>query len=336
MNMDYPRISFITGDGIGPEISQATMRIVDESSARIDWDVVEVFPREEDGGKILDRMIGSVRENRVGIKGPITTPIGTGYSSLTVALRKKLELYANVRPVKLLPWVGPEVAGEEIDLVTIRENTEGLYFGVEHTVRDKYAQAIKLTTREASERVSRFAFDYALHEGRDKVTVVHKANILKEADGMFLDAARKVSGDYRGEVELDEKIVDNMAMQLVLNPEEYDVLLAPNLYGDILSDLTAGLMGGLGLAPGGNFGDDYVVFEAVHGSAPDIAGQDIANPIGLLRSTVMALRHLDQESAADQIENAIIKTLIEEKDLTPDLGGNGTTEDMVDRIIEGL
>lgn len=330
--MATPRVSFITGDGIGPEISRATMRVVDASSAEVDWDIVEVYPGEEDGDEILNRMITSVQENGVGIKGPITTPVGTGYSSLTVAMRKKLNLYANVRPVRRLPNLGPEL-GAEVDLVTVRENTEGLYFGVEHTVDGKYAEAIKLTTWEASERVARFAFDYAASNGRKKVTAVHKANILKEVDGMFLRAAREVSEDYEGEVILDEKIVDNMAMQLVLHPEEYDVLLAPNLYGDILSDLTAGLMGGLGVAPGGNFGDDYVVFEAVHGSAPDIAGENVANPIGLLRSTLMCLRYLQQGDAADEIGGALKELLTEGEVLTPDLGGAGTTDEMTDRII---
>ncbi|MBS3787263.1 isocitrate/isopropylmalate dehydrogenase family protein [Candidatus Bipolaricaulota bacterium] len=330
--MEQVKVSLITGDGIGPEISRATRRIIDSSSAKIDWEIVETNPRQEDGDVIIDRMISSIEETSVGLKGPITTPIGSGYSSLTVALRKKLNLYANVRPVKKLLGLGPNFQAGDVDLVTVRENTEGLYSGIEHEIAGEYAESIKLVTRKGSEKIARFAFEYAKSEEREKVTAIHKANILKQSDGLFLDTARGISRDYPG-IKLDEKIVDNMAMQLILHPEDYEILLAPNLYGDILSDLSAGLIGGLGVAPGGNFGDDLVVFEAVHGSAPDIAGQNVANPLGLLRSGIMMLNHVDQPEAAGEIEAAVDKVLEEREVLTPDLGGNSTTTELTDEII---
>ncbi len=333
--MPTPRVSLIKGDGIGPEISRAVRKIIDRSTGDIDWEIIETNPQQEEGEVIIDRMTSSLEDTNVGIKGPITTPIGSGYSSLTVALRKELNLYANVRPVKKLPGLGPSFQNGEVDLVTVRENTEGLYSGIEHEVSGEYAESVKLTTRKGSERIARFAFKYAKKEGRGKVTAIHKANILKKSDGLFLEAARKVSQDYP-DVELDEKIVDNMAMQLILRPEDYEVLLAPNLYGDILSDLSAGLIGGLGVAPGGNFGDEVVVFEAVHGSAPDIAGQNVANPLGLLRSGVMMLEYVDQLDAARQIESAIEEVLEQRKVLTPDLGGEATTTELTDEIIKHL
>ena len=333
--MAQRKVTLITGDGIGPEISRSTRRIIDSSTGSIDWEVIEAKPQEEDGDVIFDRMVRSLQKTSVGIKGPITTPIGYGYSSLTVALRKELNLYANVRPVKKLPGLGPNFKGGEVDLITVRENTEGLYSGIEHEVSGEYAESIKLTSKRGSDRIAKFAFEYAKREERSKVTAVHKANILKKSDGLFLDSARKVSKDYPG-IDLDEKIVDNMAMQLVLHPEDYEVLLAPNLYGDILSDLSAGLIGGLGVAPGGNFGDEVVVFEAVHGSAPDIAGEDIANPVGLLRSGLMMLEYLDQPEAATQIESALKEVLENGTALTPDMGGDSTTTELTDAIIERL
>lgn len=329
--MAKDKVTFITGDGIGPEISRAVRRVVDASSGEIDWEIVETNPKEEPGEEIISRMESSLEETSVGIKGPITTPIGSGYSSLTVALRKRLELYANVRPVKRLPGLGPDLQGE-VDLVTVRENTEGLYSGIEHTVDDEYAESVKLATRKGSRRVAKFAFEYAENESRNKVTAVHKANILKQSDGLFLDCAREVSEDHP-ETEYEEKIVDNMAMQLLLRPEDFDVLLAPNLYGDILSDLSAGLIGGLGVAPGGNFGDEKVVFEAVHGSAPDIAGQNVANPVGLLRSAIMMLEYVDQEEAAEEIDAAIREVLDRGEVLTPDLGGASSTTEFTDEMI---
>lgn len=331
--MDKPRISLITGDGIGPEVSKAMRKVVDASSARINWELIALGSEKESGEEILKRMISSLSKNKVGIKGPITTSIGMGHSSLTVTLRKKLGLFANVRPVKSLPGLGPDLTDREIDLVMIRENTEGLYYGVEHRFDDEFAEAIRLTTYKASEKIARFAFEYALSFSRDKVTVIHKANILKETDGLFLETVRSVSKDYKS-IELEEKIVDNMALQLLVNPEEFDVLLAPNLYGDILSDLTAGLIGGLGVAPGGNFGDDYVVFEAVHGTAPDIAGKNVANPLGLIRSAVIMLSYLDQDRPAAEINAAIERLLTKGDLLTPDLGGTASTSEMVDRIID--
>jgi len=333
--MEKARVSLITGDGIGPEISEATRAIIDNSVGNIDWEVVEAKPQEEDGEVIFERMLASLKKTSIGIKGPITTPIGSGYSSLTVALRKELNLYANVRPVKKLPGIGPDFRIGEVDLVTVRENTEGLYCGIEHEIQGEFAESIKLTSKKGSERIAKFAFEYAKREGRTKVTAVHKANILKKSDGLFLDVARRVSRNYP-DIELDEKIVDNMAMQLVLHPEDYEVLLAPNLYGDILSDFSAGLIGGLGVAPGGNFGDDVVVFEAVHGSAPDIAGKNIANPLGLLRSGVMMLEYVNQSEAVEQIETSVEEVLKEGEVLTPDLGGNATTTEFTEEIINHL
>ncbi len=332
--MEKSAVSLITGDGIGPEISRATREIIDSSSAKIDWEIIETNPGKEDGEEIISRMVSSVEKTGVGIKGPITTPIGSGYSSLTVATRKRLNLYANVRPVQRLPGLGPDL-GRNVDLVTVRENTEGLYSGIEHEVGDEYAESTKLISRKGSERVARFAFEYAVRENRDKVTAIHKANILKKSDGLFLDVAEETSKDYP-EIDFEEKIVDNMAMQLILRPEDFDVLLAPNLYGDILSDLSAGLIGGLGVAPGGNFGDDRVIFEAVHGSAPDIAGENVANPLGLLRSGIMMLDYIDQGEAAVQIESAIKKVLSEGNSLTPDLGGSASTTEFTEAIINCL
>lgn len=332
--MEKSAVSLITGDGIGPEISRATREIIDSSSAKIDWEIIETNPGKEDGEEIISRMVSSVEKTGVGIKGPITTPIGSGYSSLTVATRKRLNLYANVRPVQRLPGLGPDL-GRNVDLVTVRENTEGLYSGIEHEVGDEYAESTKLISRKGSERVARFAFEYAVRENRDKVTAIHKANILKKSDGLFLDVAEETSKDYP-EIDFEEKIVDNMAMQLILRPEDFDVLLAPNLYGDILSDLSAGLIGGLGVAPGGNFGDDRVIFEAVHGSAPDIAGENVANPLGLLRSGIMMLDYIDQGEAAGQIESAIKKVLSEGNSLTPDLGGSASTTEFTEAIINCL
>ncbi len=333
--MAKTRISLITGDGIGPEISRATRRVIDRSAGKINWEVIETDPREEDGEKIVDRMVSSLQDTGVGIKGPITTPIGTGYSSLTVALRKRLNLYANVRPAERLPGLGPNLQDEEVDLVTIRENTEGLYSGIEHEITNEYAESIKLTTKGGSKRIAEFAFEYARQEGREKVTAIHKANILKKTDGLFLNSAREVSKSFP-EIEFEEKIVDNMAMQLILRPGDFEILLAPNLYGDILSDLTAGLIGGLGVAPGGNFGKDVVVFEAVHGSAPDIAGQNVANPLGFLRSGIMMLEYVNQPQAAHQIESAMGEVLSLGEAMTPDLGGNSTTSDVADAIINHL
>lgn len=333
--MRSTRVSLIAGDGIGPEISRATKRVIDSSSGSIDWEVIKTDPREEAGEEIVSRMVDSVQETGVGIKGPITTPVGSGYDSLTVAMRKELGLYANVRPVKPLPNLGRDLQGGEVDLVTVRENTEGLYSGIEHVIGDDYAESIKLTTREGSERIAKFAFEYALKEGREKVTAVHKANVLKKTDGMFLKIAEETSEDYPG-VDFEDKIVDNMALQLFQRPEDYEVLLAPNLYGDILSDLSAGLIGGLGVAPGGNYGEDTVVFEAVHGSAPDIAGQNVANPLGLIRSGIMMLEQVGQEEAASNIDSAIEDVLSRGEVLTPDLGGSSSTCEIAEAIIRRL
>jgi isocitrate dehydrogenase (NAD+) len=329
----------IAGDGIGPEISNAVAKIIDAAGVKINWDKVEAGAgvMEKYGTPLPEQVFESIRKNKVALKGPITTPVGSGFRSVNVAIRKELELYANVRPLKIH---AEKFANKpNIDMVVFRENTEGLYVGIEHYVGDEAAESIKIITRKASRRIVRSAFEYAVRENRKKVTAVHKANILKFSDGLFLEEARKVAAEYaesNPEIEFDDKIVDNMCMQMVQYPEQYDVLVMPNLYGDIVSDLGAGLIGGLGLAPGMNLGDDIAVFEAVHGSAPDIAGQNKANPVALLFSAVLMLRHLGEKEAADKIENAASEVLNEGKVLTADLGGSSSTDEITDAIIARL
>lgn len=332
-------VTMIAGDGIGPEISNAVAKIIDAAGVKINWDKVEAGAgvMEKYGTPLPEQVFESIRKNKVALKGPITTPVGSGFRSVNVAIRKELELYANVRPLKIH---AKKFANKpNIDMVVFRENTEGLYVGIEHYVGDEAAESIKIITRKASRRIVRSAFEYAVRENRKKVTAVHKANILKFSDGLFLEEARKVAAEYaesNPEIEFDDKIVDNMCMQMVQYPEQYDVLVMPNLYGDIVSDLGAGLIGGLGLAPGMNLGDDIAVFEAVHGSAPDIAGQNKANPVALLFSAVLMLRHLGEKEAADKIENAASDVLNEGKVLTADLGGTSSTDEITDAIIARL
>ncbi len=332
-------VTMIAGDGIGPEISNAVAKIIDAAGVKINWDKVEAGAgvMEKYGTPLPEQVFESIRKNKVALKGPITTPVGSGFRSVNVAIRKELELYANVRPLKIH---AEKFANKpNIDMVVFRENTEGLYVGIEHYVGDEAAESIKIITRKASRRIVRSAFEYAVRENRKKVTAVHKANILKFSDGLFLEEARKVAAEYaesNPEIEFDDKIVDNMCMQMVQYPEQYDVLVMPNLYGDIVSDLGAGLIGGLGLAPGMNLGDDIAVFEAVHGSAPDIAGQNKANPVALLFSAVLMLRHLGEKEAADKIENAASEVLNEGKVLTADLGGSSSTDEITDAIIARL
>ena len=331
------RITLISGDGIGPEISKAATRIIDATSTGVDCEWIEheagIRAYEKTGNPLPPELLDSIRENKVAFKGPLTTLVGEGFPSANVALRKELDLYSNLRPVKSV--AGVESRFEGVDLVIVRENTEDLYSGIEHMIMPGVSQGLKVITSYASIRIARCAFDYAKRRGRKKVTAVHKANIMKITDGLFLDSARQVSEDYPG-IEFDDKIVDNLAMQLVLNPNQFDVLLLSNLYGDIVSDLCAGLVGGLGMVPAANIGEDYAVFEAVHGSAPDIAGKGIANPTALTFSGVLMLRHLGENDAADRILKATFRVLEAGKVRTPDLGGKASTQEYADAIISEL
>jgi isocitrate dehydrogenase (NAD+) len=320
-------VTLIPGDGIGPELAEATKTVLAATGIGFDWDVQEAGEATiaSEGTPLPDRVIESIRRNGVGLKGPITTPVGTGFRSVNVSLRKELELYANVRPARTM--AGVESRYENVDLIIVRENTEDLYAGVEHMVGADAAESIKIITRAASQRIARYAFEYAVKNGRRKVTAVHKANIMKLSDGLFLEAAGQVAAEYAGRVEFEDRIVDNMCMQLVQKPELYDVLVLPNLYGDIVSDLAAGLVGGLGVAPGANIGEKAAVFEPVHGSAPKYAGQNKANPTALILSAALMLRHLGETSAADAVETAVRDVIAEGRTVTYDLGGStGTRE----------
>ena len=326
------KITWIPGDGVGPEISDASRAVIDASGVDIAWEIVDagVDVMEQYGTPLPDHVLESVRRNKIAIKGPITTPVGSGFRSVNVALRKALDLYANLRPAKSLP--GVKTRFEDIDLVIVRENTEDLYAGIEHMVTDDAAESIKIITGKASRRIVKFAFEYALQEGRKKVTAVHKANIMKCTDGLFLAAAREVAEGYP-QIEFEDRIVDNMCMQLVIKPELYDVLVLPNLYGDIISDLCAGMVGGLGVAPGANIGEGIAVFEPVHGSAPKYKGMNKVNPLALLQSGILMLRYINEREAADRIYKAMIAVLEEGSKVTYDLGGSATTSQMAEAII---
>ena len=330
------KITLIPGDGIGYEISESLVKIFDAAKVPIEFETEnagsDVY--EKTGELIPESLYESVERNKIAIKGPITTPIGKGFRSINVYLRKKYDLYTNFRPSRNLP--GIETRYDNIDLAIFRENTEGIYIGEEkyENEEETSAIAVKRITRKGSERIIRSAFEYAKNNGISKVTVVHKANILKFTDGMFLDIAREISKEYEN-IQLEELIIDNMCMQLVTNPERFKVIVTMNLYGDILSDLVAGLVGGLGVAPGANIGDDIAIFEAVHGSAPDIAGQNKANPLALLLSSIEMLKYLKLDNFAKNIENAILKTLTDGCK-TADLGGSATTTEFTDKIIENL
>ncbi len=327
------RVTCIPGDGIGPEIMAATKVAVAATGVQIEWIDVEAGAdvMEKYGTPLPQAVIDSVRDTKVAIKGPITTPVGSGFRSVNVGLRKELDLYANLRPAVTIPGVVSRYEG--VDLVIVRENTEDLYAGVEHMVGKDAAESIKIITRVGSERIARFAFDYARREKRKKVTAVHKANIMKCTDGLFLDVAREVAAGYP-DIEFEDRIVDNMCMQLVQKPELYDVLLCPNLYGDIVSDLCAGLVGGLGVAPGANIGLEMAVFEPVHGSAPKYAGLDKADPTALVLSAVLMLAHLGEAAAAHALFEAVRTVIGEGKRVTYDLGGTSGTKDMGEAIAE--
>jgi isocitrate dehydrogenase (NAD+) len=326
------RVTLIPGDGIGPELAEATRHVLEASGVAFEWEVVDAGEAvmAAHGTPLPDHVLDSIRRNKVALKGPITTPVGEGFRSVNVTLRQALNLYANLRPARSIK--GLDTRYEDVDLVIVRENTEDLYAGIEHRVGRDAAESIKIITREASERIARFAFDYAVANGRRKVTAVHKANIMKLSDGLFLESARTVAAEYEGRVEFEDRIVDNMCMQLVQKPDLYDVLVLPNLYGDIVSDLAAGLVGGLGVAPGANIGHDGAVFEPVHGSAPKYAGQNKANPTALILSGVLMLRHLGEIDAAVRVENALRDVIAEGRTVTYDLGGSAGTREFGEAV----
>ena len=327
-------ITLINGDGIGPEISQSVVKIIEKSGLEIDWDIQTAGSDviESEGTPLPQRVLESIKKNKVALKAPVTTPIGKGFRSVNVQLRKDLDLYANLRPCKNLP--GIDTRFKDVNLVVVRENTEDLYAGVEEQIDENTAHSIKIITRKASERICKFAFDYAVKNNRKEVCVVTKANIMKLSDGLFLDSYRKVAQNYP-QIQTREILVDNLCMQLVQDPTKFDVLVLPNLYGDIVSDLTAGLIGGLGVAQGANIGLDCAVFEPVHGSAPDIKGQNKANPTALLLSAIEMLRYINEDNYAQKIENALFKTL-SQGFKTKDIGGNLTTTEFTDKIISNL
>ena len=326
------KVTLIPGDGIGPEVTDAARRIIEATGVNIQWEVVIAGHKALEKYKTVlpDIVFDSIRRNKVALKGPVGTPIGEGFRSVSVTIRKTLDLYANLRPAKSFPGVKSRYEG--IDIVVIRENTEDLYSGLEHEVAPGVVETLKVITERASLRIANFAFRFAKRRGRKKVTAIHKANIMKLSDGLFLDCVRRVSRDYP-EIEYEEVIVDNACMQLVLNPTRFDVLLTENLYGDIVSEICAGLVGGLGFAPGANIGDNYAVFEAAHGSAPDIAGKNLANPIAITLSGALLLKYIGENKEAKIIEQAISKVLARGEVLTKDIGGNATTTELRDAII---
>ena len=330
-----PKVTLIPGDGIGPEISQAVQQIFSAAHAPIEWELCFAGQAgiSQFGDPLPEATIRSIQQNRLALKGPLTTQIGKGYRSINVTLRQSFDLYFNLRPVKSLKGIKSRY--QDIDLVIFRENTEDLYAGIEHKVGDEAAESIKIITKKASLRIAKAAFSYAASQGRKKVTAVHKANIMKCSDGLFLDCAREIAAQYP-QLSYEEVIIDNMCMQLVMFPEKYDVLLAPNLYGDIISDLCAGLAGGLGVVPGANVGENCAIFEAVHGTAPDIAGKNIANPVAMLLSGLLLLEHIGENEIASRIRSATEAILMEGKVLTPDLGGKSTTTEMASAIIGKL
>ena len=328
-------ITLIPGDGIGPEIIAATVRVIEATGVEVEWEtqIIGAYALEKFGVTIPEETIASIKRNKVALKGPLATPVGKGFTSVNVGLRKALDLYANVRPIKALPNV--ECRYPELDLIIVRENTEDLYAGLEHVVVPGVVESIKIITEKASTRIAKYAFEHATNMGRKRVTAMHKANIMKLSDGLFLECFYNVAKNYP-DIEADDKIIDNACMQLVMRPEQFDVMVLENLYGDIVSDLCAGLIGGLGLAPGANIGEQGAVFEAVHGSAPDIAGQGIANPTAIMMSALIMLRHIGEDDAAVSFENALMDVFKEGKVRTKDLGGTASTSDFATAIIEKL
>lgn len=328
-------VTLIPGDGIGPEISQSVQKIISAAGVEINWDVQSAGAdvAQKEGTPLPQRVIDSIKKNKVALKAPVTTPIGKGFRSVNVALRKELDLYANIRPCKNIDGIKTPFDG--VNLVVVRENTEDLYAGIERQIDANTAESIKIITRKASLRIAKYAFDYAKNNNRKTVHAVTKANICKLTDGLFLECAREIAQQYP-DIEYKEILVDNLCMQLVQNPQKFDVLVLPNLYGDIVSDLTAGLIGGLGVAQGANIGEDCAVFEPVHGSAPDIKGQNKANPTALLLCAINMLRHIGETAGADRIEKALYSVLAQGRVLTGDLGGSALTDEFTDEIIKQL
>jgi isocitrate dehydrogenase (NAD+) len=333
--MSKTTVTLLPGDGIGPEVSRAAVRVLDAAGADLVWEphIAGTEALEKYGNPLPPEVLESIRRNGVALKGPITTEVGKGFKSINVQLRQELDLYANLRPSRSLPSIPSRFEG--VDIVVVRENTEDLYSGLEHVVVPGVVESLKIITEKASLRIARFAFEYARRHGRKRVTAVHKANIMKLSDGLFLDCFRRVAQEYP-EIQADDKIVDNMCMQLVMRPEEWDMLLMENLYGDIVSDLCAGLVGGLGVVPGGNIGLEVAIFEAVHGSAPDIAGKDLANPLALIRSGIMMLYHLQKDAAAERVRAALREVVVNRRIRTRDLGGEASTTEFTDAVVAAL
>ena len=329
------KITLIPGDGIGPEVTKATVRILEATGLKFEWESFQAGAEayEKYHEYMPKELLDSIDHTRVALKGPVTTPVGGGFASINVALRKKFELYANFRPIRNLPHIPTRYP--DVDLIILRENTEGLYSGIEHEVVPGVVESLKIITEKASTRIARFAFEYARKNSRKKITAIHKANIMKMSDGLFIRCSRNVSKDYP-EITYGEHIVDNTCMQLVMNPYQYDVLLLENLYGDIISDLCAAFVGGLGFVPGANIGDQHAIFEAVHGSAPDIAGKDLANPTAVLRSGLLMLRHIGEYDAALKIRNALEKVYRDRNKLTHDVGGKAGTSEFADHVIAAM
>jgi isocitrate dehydrogenase (NAD+) len=333
--MKKHKVTLIPGDGIGPEVTGAAISVMRAAGVQFEWEsfVVGAEALSRFGDPLPQDLFESIKRTRVALKGPVMTPIGTGFVSANVRLRKALDLYANLRPIKSLKGVKSRY--EDVDLIVVRENTEDLYSGLEHEVVPGVVESLKIITDRASRRIAHFAFEHARREGRKVVTAIHKANIMKMSDGLFLNCFREVARDYP-EIEANDMIVDNACMQMVMNPNQFDVLLLENLYGDIMSDLGAGLVGGLGIVPGANIGEDIAVFEAVHGSAPTIAGRGIANPTALIQTAVLMLKHIGEREAADKIQRALEKILADGQTLTRDLGGDATTIEFTEAIIRAL
>ena len=331
------KVTLIPGDGIGPEVSEAARRAVDATGVKIDWEIAELNSDLilKTGQSLPQSVVDSIERTGIGLKGPVTTPIGGGYTSVNVGLRKRLDLYANVRPVHSLPGVASRFADVNIDMVIFRENTEDLYSGLEQEVVKDVVTGLKVITRVASIRIAEYAFKFTALTNRKKVTAIHKANIMKLADGLFLRCCREVAARYP-EIEYSEMIVDNASMQLVMRPEQFDVLLLPNLYGDIVSDLAAGLVGGLGMVPGANMGEKCAVFEAVHGSAPDIAGRSVANPTAMILSAVLMLQHMKELEAAKRLQTAVERVYAGKTNVTADVGGTATTTQFTDSVIAAM
>jgi isocitrate dehydrogenase (NAD+) len=331
------QITLIPGDGVGPEVTAATVRAVEATGVSIEWEVANAGARAlaETGSLLPDSVLQSLERTRVGLKGPVATPIGGGHQSINVALRKRLDLFVNFRPVKMMPGLKSRFADLAIDMIIFRENTEDLYSGLEHEVVPGVVESLKVITKVASTRIARATFEYARREGRKKVTAVHKANIMKLSDGLFLQCCREAAAQFP-EVKYNELIVDNCCMQLVMRPETFDLLVLPNLYGDIVSDLTAGLVGGLGIVPGANLGESHAIFEAVHGTAPDIVGKGLANPTALMQSAVLMLAHVGEREASQRLQKAVQTVYEEGKRLTGDVGGSASTLQFTEAVISHL